>query len=110
MATVMIDMALDDEDMADMVCPIPIDVKDRPKYPYGLCITLTDAQFRKFKEAGIDFDHDECFVGGIIHFHALGRITSCSQSESADGKQNCRVEIQIEDMAIESEDRENEED
>jgi hypothetical protein len=98
--TVMKSMELDDEDKLDAVMPIPMPTK--PDFPYGLQICLTEAEFAK-----LDIDPSEAEVGGIFHGHFLARITSVSENDSPNGK--CvRVEAQIEDLAIESEDLENE--
>lgn len=94
-------MELDDEDKLDAVCPIPM--PNRPDYPYGLKICLTHKEFAKL---GLD-PADAC-VGGMVHGHFMGRITSVSADESESGGSSCRVELQIEDLALESEDEENE--
>jgi len=88
-----------DEEKLDHVAPIAI---DHPDYPYGLKIHLTEKEFEK-----LDLDHSEAEVGGIVHGHFIGRITSVNQDQR-DGKACCRVEIQIEDLGIECEDEENE--
>lgn len=98
---VMKSMELDDEDKLDAVCPIPM--PNKPDYPYGLRICLTEKEFEK-----LGLDASVACVGGVIHGHFMGRITSVS-AEDRDGGSSCRVEIQIEDLAIESEDDENEE-
>ena len=104
-AIVMHSMELDDEELADMAWPIPMGGKDtRPRFPCGLVIALSDVELRKLK---VDFPDGEC-IGGMIHGHFMGRIKSASQSETQDG-QTCRLEVQIEDLAVESEDAENEE-
>jgi hypothetical protein len=105
MATPMVSMELDDESKLDAPQPIPMDTK--PDYPYGLRICLTHEELAK-----LDLDPADAFVGGIIHLHALARITSVNASDSApgpysDGGPQCRIELQIEDMSIESEDAEN---
>jgi hypothetical protein len=95
----MVDMEYDDEDQNDMVFP---GLGEKPTYPYGLRISLTEKELAK-----LGSDGSECFVGGILHIHALGRITSVSSTDGEMGK-NCRIEVQLEDLAIESEDSENE--
>lgn len=100
----MIDMSLDDEDILDMNCPYPIPMSDRAKYPYGLRLCLTESEINKLK-----IDPSEAFVGGMVHIHAIARITSVSCDETEGGEKH-RIEFQIEDMAIpESEDAENSE-
>jgi hypothetical protein len=97
---VMQSMELSDEQKLDAVMPMPM--PDKPEYPYGLCICLTQAEFDK-----LGLDPDDAQVGGLVHGHFMARITSVSSRES-DGDSDCRVEMQIEDLAIESEDAENE--
>jgi len=97
----MVDMELDDEDKMDLAPP---DIMVKPKYPPGLRIYLTEKEFDK-----LGLDHEEAEVGGMVHLHAMGRITSVSSNEVEGGDPNCRVEIQIEDLEIESEDEEDEE-
>jgi hypothetical protein len=92
-------MELDDDDKMDMSLPA---VHHTPDFPYGLKISLTEKEFEK-----LDLDHKEAEVGGTVHGHFMGRITSASH-EQRDGEDCCRVEIQIEDLEIECEDEENE--
>lgn len=97
---VMQSMEMSDDEKLDTAMPIPMPSK--PDYPYGLRITLCDAELEK-----LGVDEAEAVVGGIIHGHFLGRITSVSRNENGDDK-TCRIEVQIEDLAVESEDEENE--
>lgn len=97
----MTSMELDDEEKVD--CEMPIPMSEKPQYPYGLRICLTDKELEKLK-----LDSGEACVGGIIHLHALARITHVSCEEMQDGKRE-RIELQIEDMCVESEDDQNEE-
>ncbi len=97
----MVSMELDDEQKLD--APMPIAMPNKPDYPYGLRISLTEKELEK-----LGIDHSEAFVGGMVHLHALARITSTSENERSDGK-SCCVELQIEELCIESEDAENEE-
>lgn len=96
---VMQSMELDDEAKLDACLPMPCAM---PDYPYGLRITLSEKEFAK-----LQLDPSDAVVGGIFHGHFLARITSVS-AEQRDGGNRCRVEAQIEDLAIESEDDENE--
>jgi hypothetical protein len=96
----MTSMEMDDEDQLDAVTPYPM--PDKPKWPYGLRICLTHKELEK-----LGLDASEAFVGGIIHGHFLGKITSVSADDTESGS-CCRVEIQIEALSIESEDAENE--
>jgi hypothetical protein len=74
-----------------------------PEYPCGLRICLTQDEFAK-----LNLDPTEAFVGAIFHGHFMARVTCCSHSETPEGKV-CRVEAQIEDLCIESEDEEDKE-
>jgi hypothetical protein len=98
--TPMRSLELDDEDQFDAM-PMPVTM-DKPKYPYGTRISLSEKEIAK-----LDCDPAEFVKDGIIHIHGLCRITNVSQTDGEMGK-TCRVELQIEDMAIESEDAENE--
>jgi hypothetical protein len=98
----MVSMELDDEDKLDSI--MPIEMPSKPDFPWGLRICLTEAEFEKLK-----LDPTDAEVGGIFHMHGLARITSVSHTEGENGK-CCRVEATIEDLAIESEDEENEKD
>lgn len=106
MAIVFTDMELDDEDRADLAypCAEAPNKKLLPKYPYGLCISLTDKEMEK-----LSLDPSEAKQDGMIHFHALAQITSTSTNTTADGKTHHRIELQIQQMAVESEDKENKE-
>lgn len=93
-------MELDDEEKLDACQPLPC---SKPDYPYGLRICLTEAEFKK-----LDLDPADAQIGGIFHLHGLARITAISSNDSDNGP-CCRVEAQIEDLEIESEDAENRE-
>lgn len=97
---VMRSMELDDEDKIDAVMPIPL--PEKPDYPYGLKICLTEKEFEK-----LGLDHTVAEVGGMVHGHFMAKITSVS-SEQRESGDCCRCELQITDLAIESEDEENE--
>lgn len=96
----MVSMELDDEDKLDAVTPMPM--PDRPEFPYGLRISLTEKEFEK-----LGLDPADAEVGAIFHLHAMARVTCVNASDTPSGK-CCRVEAQIEDLEIESEDEENE--
>ena len=95
----MTSMELDDEDKLDAVQPIAM--PDKPDFPYGLRISLTEKEIEK-----LGIDHSEAFVGGMVHGFFMARVTSVS-SEKRDDKECCRIELQIEDLGLESEDEEN---
>lgn len=96
----MVSMEMDDESILDAAMPIPM--PERQRFPYGLRICLTDKEMDK-----MELDIGDAVVGGMVHLHAMARITSVSQNDTPDGKCG-RVELQIEDMCVESEDEENE--
>ena len=93
-------MALTPSEKMDAILPMPMERED---YPYGLRLCLTDAELEK-----MELDPADACVGGLIHLHAMGRITSIS-SNDVNGKKCQRIELQIEDLCVESEDEENEE-
>jgi hypothetical protein len=95
--TKFVSMARDDEDMLDTVMPMP--VKDMPQYPYGLRICLCEEELDKL-------DLEEDFeVGDTIDMRAMAKVTSVSSDETPAGKRR-RVELQIEQLAVEVEDDE----
>lgn len=93
-------MELDDEDQLDFTSPIPM--PSPPQFPPGLRICLTEKECEKAK---IDAEGFE--VGALVHGFFMARVTSISKNES-EADSSCRIEIQIEDLGIESEDEENE--
>ncbi|TXH11922.1 MAG: hypothetical protein E6R03_13880 [Hyphomicrobiaceae bacterium] len=103
-------MELDDEAKADMAIPCgPCETGSTPKkllpeYPWGLRITLGDAELTKL---GIDIA--SLPIGAMVHLHALARVTSVGQDQRQDGSTPSRAELQIEQLATESEDEKNEE-
>lgn len=98
----MISLELSDEERIDMDCAMP-SMPKAPEFPWGTRITLCEKELDK-----LNLDHQSAQVGGMVHGHFMARITSVSTDDRADGV-SCRVEMQIEDLSIESEDDENEE-
>lgn len=96
----MASMEHDDDDKLDHVTAMP---NLKPDYPYHLRIALTEKEFEK-----LGLDHAEAEVGGMVHGHFMGEVTSCHSNKDEHGD-HCRVEIQITHLDIESEDEENEE-
>jgi hypothetical protein len=90
----LIDMSMDDEDIMD--APMPLAMSERQTYPYGLRISLTHNELEKLGLAA------DCDVGDMIDMRCFGTVTSVSLNDDGGGK-SCRVEIQIEKMAVESE-------
>lgn len=101
-AIVMVSMELTDDEITDMMGCMPYSMKDAPRFPYGLRISITDKELAKLK---MDHPDGEC-IGGMIHGHFMGRITGASMNETQDGMRSS-LEIQIEDLAVECEDMEN---
>lgn len=95
----MVDMAMDNEEKAEMMSPS----LDAPKYPYGLSISLCERELEK-----LGVDENDLEVGDMLHLHALAKITSVSSQEYENGS-HCRVELQICYLSGEDEDEENEE-
>lgn len=65
-------------------------------YPYGTTMCLETEQLEKL-ELG-----DDPQVGDMIHFQAIGRVTSSSRRETDKGVER-RVEIQVTDIALDDE-------
>jgi hypothetical protein len=98
---VMKSMELGDHEKSKL--DMPVEMPTTSEYPYGLNICLTDREL-----AILDLDPEDACIGGIVHMHALARITAVSINSGKDGKR-CRVELTLENLAIESEDAEAEE-
>lgn len=92
----LVDMELDDESKLDMAMPIAM--PDRPDYPYGLRICLTEKELEKLGLPVPD-------AGDYLDLRGMACVTSvsCDKRESGD---TCRVELQIEKIAVENEDTE----
>lgn len=89
----MVDMALPAEEAKEDCMPCPMPDNGGPRYPYNLCICLTDNELDKL---GLDAS---CDVGDTIRFNAEAKVTSVSCNETQDGKCN-RVELQITALGI----------
>jgi hypothetical protein len=98
----MTSLEYDDEEKLDQIMPIRMEQK--PNYPCNACFALTDKEFDK-----LDADVTEVKKGDLFHMVVMARVSSVSRKDDSNGK-CCRVEFQIEDMAVESEDDEVEED
>ena len=94
------DMELDDEDQMDSVTPI---ATSKPRFPWGLRISLTHKELEKL---GLDAD---CDVGDMIDMRCFATVTSVNKNDNTDGP-SCRVELQIEKMSVENEMDESEDD
>lgn len=89
----MVDLEYDDEDSIDHSIA---SISEKPRYPYGLRICLTHKELAKL---GLEAD---CEIGDFIDVRAFGEVTSVSKSE-VDGESSCRVEIQLQKIALEDE-------
>lgn len=70
---------------------------DRPDYPYGLRICLTN---RELEKLGLDAD---CDIDDLIDMRCFGIVTSVSKNPGPDGETQNRVEIQIQKIALQDE-------
>lgn len=102
MAYIFHDMELADEDKLDCTIPCASDKPMLPQFPWGLRISLTERELET-----LDLDPAGAQVGGMVHGHFMARITSASIDQNQDGKTRHRIELQIEQMCVESEDEEN---
>jgi len=92
------DMELSDDEKIDR--EMPGATPSKPDFPWGLRISLTEKELEKL---GLDAD---CDIGDMIDLRAFAVVTSVSKNKSTEGADSCRVELQIEKMAVESEDEE----
>lgn len=92
----MVDMARTPEEVEQS--PLPA-LAETSRYPYGLCIHLTEHEIEK-----LGLDHKDCSVGDMLHLHCMATVTACSESQAG-----CRIELQITHISAEDEDEENEE-
>jgi hypothetical protein len=94
MFTKLVDMELDDEDKMDTA--MPISMPSAPDYPYGLRICLSEKELEKL---GLPVPG----VGDYLDLRAFACVTSVSCDSTSSGDR-CRVELQIEKIAIEDSD------
>ena len=94
----MIDMAKDAEEMKESM-PSIAPMSEVNKYPYGLCICLTNDEIEK-----LDLD-DDVEAGDMMHGFFMAKVTSVSKNDTGDG-QKTRVEMQIVAMGVEDENAE----
>lgn len=106
-----VDLELDDEQKLDYALPCPTAGEKPmvPQYPYGLRITLNQADLNK-----LECDPSCLQAGGVIHGHFLAKITDVSLNDrvnaaTGEKSEDHRVELQITHLCVESEDEENEE-
>ena len=90
-------MEMDDERQLDH--PMPYEMPERARYPYGLRICLCDDELKKL---GLDADCDE---GDYLDIRAFATVISVHKENGAN-----RVELQIEKMSVENESSESPDD
>ncbi len=89
----LVDMEMSDDEKLDTIMPMPM---DRPDYPCGLRISLTEKDLGKL---GLNQD---CDIGDMVDIRAFAIVTSMNKYDGPDGA-CCRVELQIQKMAVENE-------
>ncbi len=72
--------------------PMPFDMPERARFPYGLRLCLCDEELTKL---GLDADCDE---GDYLDIRAFATVISVHKENGAN-----RVELQIEKMSVENE-------
>lgn len=93
----MVDMSISPAEAKENMF-IPGDISKESKYPYGLCICLTQTELEK-----LNVDYSDWKVGDHFHLRAMSKITGISENETEGGK-SCRVEMQI--VALSGDDEE----
>ena len=98
----MVSMARSEGEKAEAVAEMmaPPSPSKMPDFPYGLCITLTEDELEK-----LDIEDDGIEIGDTIDLRAFAKVTSISKRQEG-GRECCRVELQIEQLAVEDEDHE----
>ena len=99
----LVDLEMDDESILDTVCPVPMPKPRGPQYPWGLRITLTHKELAKL---GMEAD---CQIGDYLDLRAFACVTSVSKDTDSDGNACCRVELQLQKIAVEDESAETDE-
>jgi hypothetical protein len=89
----LVDLEMTDEEKLDTMMPMPM---ERPDYPCGLRLCLTESELEK-----MELD-DDCNVGDMIDLRAFAVVTSVSKNDGPNGP-CCRIELQIQKMAVENE-------
>ena len=89
-------MEMDDERKLDAT--MPIEMPDKPDFPYGLRISLTHDDLSK-----LGLDPEDARVGGVFTAQIKAKITDVSHHEHEGGKSS-RVEAQITHMSVDDAD------
>lgn len=111
----LVDMELDDEAKNDLSVPVAgmvagMQEKLVPAYPWGLRLSLTEQELCK-----LGLDCSEIKAGDYIHLRAFARVKDVTTGSrehpvTGDSENTARVELQIEQLAAEDEDKEGERD
>lgn len=96
--TKLVSMELTDDEKIDTMVCMP-SVADQPDYPWGLRICLDERSLAKLEEGGLEGNPD---IDDYIDLRCFARVTSVS-SEKTDSGQKRRIELQIEEIALEDE-------
>lgn len=96
--TRLVSLELTDDEKIDTMACVP-SIKNQPDYPYGLRINLNEGSLKKLEAAGLEGQPE---IGDYIDLRCFARVTSVSSNETDGGANRC-VELQIEQMALESE-------
>ena len=92
----LVSMELSEEDkMTDM--PMPMPMPNKPDYPWGLRISLTERELGK-----LGLLDAECKEGDLIDMRCFARITRVT-TDVGEGQSHCKVEAQITEIAMENE-------
>ncbi len=73
--------------------PMPM---DRPDYPCGMRISLTEKEFEK-----LEIDYSDAKVGDVFIMKCVCKITSMNHNDNEGSGETCRCEAQITDCEIE---------
>ncbi len=86
-------LELDDDEKLDYIMPMTM---DRPDYPCGMRISLTEKEFEK-----LEIDYSGAKVGDVFIMKCVCKITSMSNYDNEGSGETCRCEAQITDCEIE---------
>lgn len=89
----LVDMTMSNERQGNH--PMPFDMPERSRFPYGLRICLCDEELKKL---GIDAD---CDVGDYLDLRGFATVLAVHKEDGSN-----RVELQIEKLSIENESNE----
>lgn len=79
---------------AEKACSVMSPEKDKPKYPYGLCLHLDNETLKKLGYQNLPD------IGTKVKIEAVGEVKSISASDSQEGGSHKSVDIQITEMEV----------